>query len=152
MALKSPKVSQWLGVPYPDEECDPFFDQFEAMVQGFESAIFFRKLFDNAVFGGGGTRTWNPGTGLFTWTADFTLMIPHWGLKANVRFGPDGVTRAVNLADGQIAWLRVPQGMTTVINLDFRSGSQLVKERHDELVCLARIGSALHMRSIGEVS
>lgn len=152
MAVKPPKISQWLGVPYPDEECDPFYDQFEAMIQGLEAVAFHDKLARNAVFGGGGTRTWNPSTGLFQWTADFTILVPHWGFKVSVRYGPDAATRAANLADGQLLWVRLPQGMNANATANFVQGSQLVKERHDELVCVARIGSALHMRSIGEVA
>lgn len=152
MAVKTPKVSQWLGVPYPDEECDPFYDQFEAMIQAFEAVTFYDKLSRNAVFGGGGTRSWNPSTGLFQWTDDFSLLVPHWGFRILLRYGPDGTTRAANIAAGQMLWARLPMGMNDNVITNFVHGSQLTKERHDELVCIARVGDALHMRTIGEVA
>jgi|GEM_PF-5944411 len=152
MAIKSPKIMQYLGIPYPDEDCDPFYDQFEAMVQGIERALFFSKVFSNCVFGGGGTRAWDGTTGVFTWTSDFTLMVPQWGYKASLRYGSDNATRYASLFDGQFLVARLPMGMNDNIVLNFIQGSQLDQSRHDEIVLAARIGSKLHLRSIGEVS
>lgn len=153
MAELPPKTSQFLGIKYPEDGCDPYYKHFEEMIlQHMEPIAFFQKMFQNVILGGGGTVVWDGGTGLLTWTADFTLLVPHWGFKTSIVFGPDNTTRAMNLQDAQVAWIRHPMSMNGNVTKNFLSGSQLDKTRHDELVLAARIGSKLWMRSMRELA
>lgn len=152
MTVLAPKISQFLFVPYPDENTDPFYDQFEGMVQAFEKIQFYNKMFANMFVTNGGVRTWNPTTGLFTWTADFLILVPHWGYRVVSSFGPDNATRAAVLQDGQFLFLSMPMSMNANINQNFQIGSQLNVQAHDKFVVAARAGSALYIRNIGELA
>ena len=152
MTVLEPKVSPYLSIPYPDEDSDPFMDAFEGMVLTAEQVMFYNKMFGNMFMAGGGTRTWNPTTGLFTWTSNFTLIVPQWGKKITVSYGPDNLTRAANLQDGQCLVVAVPLALANNVARNFMVQSQLNAQEHDKFVCGTRFGTALYLRSIGELA
>lgn len=152
MTVIDPKISSFLGIPYPDEACDPFYDQFEGAILTIEKILFYQKMFANMIVTNGGTRTWNPVTGLFSWSADFQILVPHWGFRVNAQLGPDNTNRSVILADGQFLFIVMPMQMSANINQNFKIGSQLNVLEHDKFVVAARAGSALYIKNIGELA
>lgn len=151
MAILPPQVTSFLGIQYPSQDCDPNYDQIVAMVVQMETIMFYNKMFNNMWLSAGGTRTWNGGSGLLSWTADFKIPVFHWGYEIKVQYGPDGVTRAAGLADGQALVLSVPQALNGNISLNFQVVSQLDQAAHNQLVCGYRRGSNLYLRGIGEL-
>lgn len=151
MTIIDPKVSQFLGIPYPSEECDPFYDQFEGMILTQEQILFYNKMFGNMFLTGGGTRTWIVGSSSLTWTSDFIVPVPHWGRKITIPYGPDGLTRSATLQDGQALVIKPPMSLSANIALNFQVASQLNVTEHNNFVCGIRIGNAVYLRGIGEL-
>lgn len=149
MAAITPEVSDFLGIPYPAEESDPFYEPFKDMVLTMEQIMLFGKIMMNMFVTGGGTLTWNGTTGLFSWTDLFQIVVPHWGFIINVQFGPDGLNQAAGLQNGQCLVVQVPATMSQNITVNFTIASQLNAQQHNNFVCATRIGSKLYLRNNG---
>lgn len=153
MAVVSPEQSAFLKISYPGEESDPFWDQWVEMVRQMDEAMFMALVLPNLFIAGGGTRTWNGGSGIFTWTTDFTVPVFYWGKKLIVRYGPDAANRAVTLLDGQALVVEVPivlNNDTTVVN--FSVVSQLTQSKRNLWIAGWRNGSVLQLKGIGELT
>lgn len=151
MAIIAPEETSFLGWLYPAEDCDPHYDQLVGLYQQIEKDVLFNRIRSNALVGGGGTRTWNGTTGLLTWTADFVIPILFWGYKISCVYGPDSLTRAANLADGQALVVSLPQSMNGNVTKNFSVVSQLVADP-SLMVCAVRSGSSLYIRGVGELN
>lgn len=152
MTILAPKITPFLNIPYPDEESDPFWDAFEGMVENFEQVVFYNKMFANMIVTNGGIRSWNPTSRLFSWTDDFQILVPHWGFRVRVVNGPDGMTRAAGLQDGQCLIIKMPMQMSGDITTNFTLVSQLNVQEHNNFVVAACAGSALYIKNIGELA
>lgn len=152
MAFVQAEQTALLGISYPGEECDPFWDQFVAMMGQIDRLMFFHQVMNNLLLSGGGTRSWNGGTGIFTWTADFVVPVYFFGRKLNVKFGPDGLTRALVLQDGQAMALSIPSSMSDNTDVNFIVIDQILPANPEIWVAGFRNGSKLVLRGIGEIS
>lgn len=152
MVLKAALKTDYLKITYPDEDCNPFYDQYVQGIKDIEKIIFFTRVFESLMVTAGGTRSWNGVGGLLSWTADFVIPVPFWGRKVNVVYGPDGINRSVALADGQMLVVTMPMGMVANVNKNFEVLSQLDPERSDQFVAAVRVGSAVYIKGIGELT
>ena len=150
--IKTPKESPFLGIPYPDDGCDPFYDQYETQTLAAELVMFYSKMIANSFLGGGGTKSWSPSDGMFSWTTDFSFVVPHYGKKIAIAFGPDGTNRAVGIADGQAVTISIPAILNANATQNLVLLSQLDPTVHNQVVVAMRIGSSLFLRNIGEMT
>lgn len=146
------ETTDLMKIPYPAEDSDPFWDAWVEMMNYIDRAMFFQKIMANLFIGGGGTRSWNGVSGALTWTSDFVIPVYHWGKRILVRFGPDGLTRALNLADGQFLMVTIPASMNADVVVNFEVRSQLDQTQHNQWVAGWRIGDALQLKGIGELT
>lgn len=149
MSILSPETTEFLGIQYPAEDCDPFYDQFVSLVRDLDSILFMRKIMNNLFIGGGGTRSW--GGGVLLWTDDFVIPVYHWGKRILVRYGPDGLTRGAGIQDGQCLVVNIPMSMNGDVVINFSVLDSLDQARHDQWVVGWRYGSALQLKGIGEL-
>lgn len=152
MVVSAPLKTDFLGITYPDEHCDPFYDQYVQGILDTEKVAFFSKIFSQMWITAGGTRSWSGVGGLLTWTQDFVIPVPFWGRKISVVYGPDAATRAVAVADGQLLVITAPMGMAANTTKNFEVISQLDPARHDQFVCGMRVGNVLYLKGIGELT
>ena len=152
MVLKAPLKTDFLQLTYPDENCDPFYDQFVAFITESEAVMYMSKVLSNMWITAGGTRTWNSVGGIFTWTSDFIVPVPYWGYKITVPFGPDAATRTAGLADGNLLIVSVPMSFQSNAVSNFQVVSKLDPNRNDQFVCGMRVGNALYLKGIGELT
>lgn len=143
----------FLGIDYPDENQDPFYESYEAQMQQMDQIIFMQKVMNNLFLSGGGTRTWNGGSGSFSWSADFVIPVFHWGKKINVQFGPDNMNRFVAIPDGSALVVTIPFVMNENITVNFAAPvAQLTQQSHSQWVAGWRYGSVLYLKGIGELT
>ena len=145
------ETMQFLGIRYPSEFEDPFWDAYEAQMQDTDLILFLRKIQNNLFIGAGGTLNWNGGSGVLTWTDDFVIPVFHWGRRILVRYGTDNLTRAVNLLDGQALVVTVPVVMNQDVTVNFSVVSQLTPTAHNQWVAGWRVGSNLQLKGIGQL-
>lgn len=143
--------TQYLGIRYPSEFEDPFWDNYVAQMEDVDQILFHRKIQNNLFIGDGGTLVWSGGTGVLTWTADFVVPVFFWGRKLLVRYGPDNATRAVNLIDGQALVVTVPTVMNGNVIVNFSVANQLDPNLHTQWVAGWRVGSKLQLKGIGQL-
>lgn len=144
------ETTQFLGIRYPSEQADPFWDEYVAQMQDLDVILFHRKIQNNLFIGDGGALAWN-GAGVLTWSADFVVPVFYWGRRVLVRFGPDNLTRAVTLADGQALVVNMPTVMNADVVVNFEVASQLNPAVHNQWVAGWRIGTKLQLKGIGEL-
>lgn len=152
MTITASEVTALLKIPIPGEDCDPFMDAFREYTRVIEDVAFLTKIMSNLMISGGGTRIWATSTGIFTWTADWTIPIYHWGKKISVKFGTDGVTRAVVIPPGSALVVDIPSVMAINLNRNFRVVSQLNQNLNSEWVVGWNNGGVLQLRDIGEIA
>jgi hypothetical protein len=151
MTVVASTLTQFLKYPIPGENSDPFYDQFVALMQQVENWSYINTLARNFFLAGGGTLTWNGGTGIFTWTDDFVLPVFFWGKRLLLRYGPDNSMRAAAIQNGQALVVEIPFTLGTDQVVNFSVVSQLDQNKQNQWVAGWRNGSQLFMHSIGEV-
>lgn len=104
--------TNFLGINYPNENDDPWFDAFVAMMNSLDQRIYALGLCAGPILGGGTvgftTISVSPFNGNFTWTAPFEVVIPGSGFYLEIPFGPDQATPSINLNDGDRVIVNVP--------------------------------------------
>lgn len=137
-----------LKIPYPSENANPWFDSFEDMTNAFDAALYASREDRNIVYSGGGTVTFNSGSGVLAWSANIDIFSPLTGFIWRVAAGN------VTLADGQCCFItlsRAPQTtgvytltVGTIVPSDLNGDSQLlVAWRHGTIVHF-RGGYSIH--------
>lgn len=152
MTVVAAEKTELMGIEYPGEESDPFWDQWVNMMNQIDLNIFMRKIKENLFIAGGGSRTWNGGSGVFSWTQDFCIPVYHWGKRVFVRYGPDGATRGVGLQDGQALVVQLPVIMNSDVTVNFSVVDRLNVNKEEQWVAGWRYGGALQLKGIGELT
>lgn len=145
-------LSQFMRWTVPSEFEDPFWNSYEAQINDQDGSAFLSKMMANMFLTSGGTRTWNSGSGLFTWTADFVVPIFHYGKKISIQYGPDGLTRSANLFEAQALVITLPMVVNDNLVVNFAVASQLSSAAHNQWVAGCRVGSVLQLRGLGELT
>ena len=152
MAVVQPEITSYLKIPIPGENSDPFMNQFREYTRKIEEPIFFNKLFSSLFISAGGTRTWIGVSGILTWTADWEIPMFQYGFKVLVAFGTDGITRTVNLLDGQALVVTIPISIGANRTVNFQVLDTLDPNRNDQWVVGWRNGNTLQLKGIGEIT
>lgn len=152
MTIVSAIPTQFLKLPIPGEDSDPYYDQFVELMNVVEKWSYMNALIRNIFLSGGGTRLWDGMNGIFEWTDDFTVPIFFWGKRLLLRYGPDNASRNFQLQNGQAAVIEIPYviGTDTVVN--FSVVSQLDQTKPNQWVVGWRDGSSLWLHTLGQIT
>ena len=142
----------FLKIFYPSENENPFWEIYQKQMEGLDSILFMQKLMGNMFMSAGGTRTWNGGTGLFSWTQDFKVPVYHYGKVISIVYGNDNITRSVGLQDGECLYIEVPATINANLSMNFKKAAQLDVKKHNQLVLAYRMGASLYLKGIGEIN
>jgi len=100
------------GIPYPDENQDPWYNAFVSMMTQVDETLFAGFEADNIVVLGGGTVSWD-GANL-SWTSGIVVVCPSFGTLETLTTTPSPVA----IADGNFMVLSLTRGATTAVSLD----------------------------------
>lgn len=140
-----------LNIPYPDEEQEEFYNSFVSMMREVERITLMNKIQNALVLGGGGTVSFNSGTGALTWTADFILPVLHYGKKVTIQYGPNFATRQATLSDGSGLYIELPYTMNSDMTTSLLFTNQLDRLNHQQCLLALRIGSKVHIKGMSPI-
>lgn len=80
---------------FPSEEEDPWYDRFVDFIRSLDASGFAAREDRNIILSGGGTISWDTGTGL-TWTSPFRIFSPSTGFFTLLQ------PTTIALADGEV--------------------------------------------------
>lgn len=138
------------SIIYPSENDNPFYTSYKAGMSQIDRLFRTLRMKESMLIGGGGTLAFNSGTGLLTWTADFMAVVPFYGKKITVNYGPDLLTRQATLADGAILVLELPMILSDNKTMQFQTYNQL-PDNIQLWVAGIRIGSKVYFRGLSPV-
>jgi len=142
-------LTDFENIPWPEEDADPFFDDFEAMIQRIDILTHHLKLAKNFFVVGGGTVAWNSGTGVLSWTADFSIPILHYGYSLKIQYGPDNTNRVAAIPDGSCLVVDIPSALQADQTVNAVVTTQLTPLSDTQFVIGYRYGTSLYLRNLG---
>lgn len=115
MAAESPR----LGIPYPSARARSWYEDFVSFVTAVDAALFAALGLPHLLRSGGGTISWNAGTGTLSWGDAFVFSMPttgfQWTLPAGSVIVPDGSFVVFAVTHGVTANVTVAAVVTTTI-------------------------------------
>jgi len=137
-----PKQTRLMGFTFPAPNEEPFQEPFEEGMRQQDVSAYANSENGNLIWSGGGTVSWNSGTGILTWTADINIT----GMSTGPRFA---VLEAgsVSLEDGEVAYFIMPRLLVADVIVElmrsgriFSTGAKL----HDLRLFAVRIGNIVY--------
>lgn len=95
-----------LGLQYPDEGDDPYFDRISSFFAGLDTFIFANMADRNMFLWGGGTLSFNSTSGAVTWTSPLLLIDLVSGFSVTI------AASTITLADGQCAYVDTDRSLS----------------------------------------
>lgn len=134
----------FLGIAYPNQKDDPWFDAFSALMVSLDQRIYALGLCAGPILGGGTvgftTISDSPFNGNLTWTAPFEVVIPGSGFYLEIPFGPDEATPLINLNDGDRVIVNVPVNAASTITAYLGSINGAITSNNADIVGLLTVG------------
>jgi hypothetical protein len=135
-----------LGHTFPSENQDPHYTTLTNFFNQNDVTMWNNRLRSWMILAGGGTLTWNSGTGSLFWTEDFVIKNLNSGFLTRYVFGTDNITREVVINDGQILYGEFSSILTTTQYKNLLVADQLGSI--DNLFVLAfRYGTKLYFQN-----
>lgn len=103
---------------FPNEDEDPWYDGFVEYGEQNDKAMF-GLLSSAAGLIVSPNITWNGGTGRLSWDADFLMPILGSGFLLEIKYGPDGVNRWIDLNDGDKVIVTCPVISSANVSANF---------------------------------
>lgn len=131
-------------IPYPSEQRDPWFDDFERMIRDIDLKLFASWEDRNIFVMGGGTFTWNSVTNTLSWTGlvEFTSSVV--GFLWNVEAG------SLTINDGEFVFFQAVRAPTSNTTVSFLIGTKVpannTQSANDAVMFAVRRGSKLYCR------
>lgn len=144
------EYSTFLRIPYPEENQDPFWDTWKSFVQELDKHVYMAKVKSNLMLLGGGTVTFDSGTGVLEWTEDFTIPYLETGYKLVVSYGPTDGFRQATLSDGEILYVEIPYAMAQDVTVQCYVASTL-DGASDKWVLGVRSGDHFYFKGKEEI-
>lgn len=107
MAAESPR----LGIPYPSDRGRSWYEDFVAFVTAVDAALFAALGLPHLLRSGGGTLSWNAGTGVLSWDEAFVFSMPTTGFQWTLPAG------SVTIPDGSFVVFAVTHGVTANVSV-----------------------------------
>lgn len=99
---------QW---SYPARDDDPWYEKFDQLVTAQDSSGYASREDRHLTFSGGGTVSFDAGTGLVSWDEDLEILSPIAGFKITM------IAANFNLADGEVAYINLARSPTQNVTL-----------------------------------
>jgi streptogramin lyase len=129
--------------PYPEENEDPFWESFIAMIQAMDASVYASREDKNHVLTDGGTISWNAALGLLSWSADIGIQAATTGFVCNVP--GTGLGSSITLADREFLYVQLTRGPQSTQALTPQKASKL-PAGDDYLVLAYRSGTRVYWR------
>jgi hypothetical protein len=132
-----------IPIPYPAPDSNPWDTLFTQMVLAIDATTYCPREDRNIIIFGGGTMSWDAGTGVLSWTGEIDLFASVTGHLWGIAPG------SVNLLDGQIFYItiaRAPQNnaiYTPIVGYTTPNEP----DGDDQLLIGLRKGSVVHFRN-----
>lgn len=131
-----------LLLPYPDQNSNPFFAVFQAMVLAIDASLYTPREDRNILIFGGGTMSFSASSGVLTWSAPVNLFASVTGHNWIIPTGN------VVLQDGELFYItvaRAPQSNTTYTP---KVGAFTPNQPNgdNQILIGLRVGSVVHFR------
>jgi len=137
--------SIFFKTPYPNEDTDPWTDEFANFVQQLDNQIFGLLSSAGSVLIPPTTITFNPSNGRLEWNDDFEMPILGSSFFLKIKYGPDGVNRWIDLADGDKLIVTVPLTSSENINANFGKISGKVNPFAGLFIAGVRRGASVYL-------
>ena len=137
-----PNLTPLNDFPYPVENEDPFFTTYKSGEVARDVAHWATADNGNLVFSGGGTFSWNSGTGTLTWSSTVSIS----GFTTN--FSATIASGSVVLQDGERAFFTMPRKPASAVAVTLTRGSRIYKagtRLHDLRLFAARTGDVIYL-------
>jgi hypothetical protein len=138
--------SDKLGLIYPGEYQDPFWDIWQAFIGQLDSILYSAGEDPNLYLRGGGEVTLDTGTDELTWTEDFELLNMLTGGKVTIE-----ASTLSGFEDGKIAYITVSRPVTgakvATLAVADTIGTPSDKTGTARVFIVLRTGSALYLRN-----
>jgi hypothetical protein len=129
------------GWPYPEENQDPFYDAFSAMVAAQDASVYALREVKDLLVMKGGTVSFVASSGLLTWSAAIELNSASTGFKWTIPAG------SVNLNDGDYVYITLVHNPITNLNVATAVAAQLPGSNPDNTIILGlRNGDRVYFR------
>jgi hypothetical protein len=138
-------TTPFLSLPFPARDQDPWYDTFEAFVQGVDSFGLNVRDHRNLLLLGGGTITWSAGFEL-TWTAP--IQVRHL-LKGGLTGTVPVPIESIFLNDGELLYLRIVNAPTQNYQPTLEIAMGPLPQRDNALALAYRFGDTLWVNTIG---
>jgi len=142
MSEKTPFVEH----PYPSEDTDPWFSDFEGFAEALDGADYATREDRHLIFSGGGTVSWDGATGVLDWTADIQILAAITGRLWTIP-GPDSVT--LDAASGVIFYTILNRAPSLNTNVAPSAGNTVpgLANGNEALGLAVRVGNDLYLRT-----
>jgi len=125
--------------PYPSQDQDPWFEQFETMVQEMDSSGAASREDRQTVMGEGGDVSFDASAGLLSWSAALEIYAPIKGVKSSL------AAQGVNIAHGEALYVELTRYPTDNQTLTAVVSSQ-VPSRDEAFVICVRNNDTIYFR------
>lgn len=111
--------TRFFNTPYPNEDADPWFEDFQQYTEQIDNQIFGLLSTAGSILIPPSSISFNPSLGRLTWNDDFVMPILGSTHFLNIKFGPDNTNRWIDLNDGDKIIVSVPLASSENINANF---------------------------------
>jgi hypothetical protein len=125
---------QW---PFPAKDEDPWYERFEQMVTGQDTSGYASREDRHLTFSGGGTVSFDAGTGLVTWSGDIEILSPIAGFKIVV------TATSITLDDGEVGYINLTRSPTQNLSVSPAVASTAPNTDNAYTLCV-RNGDAIY--------
>ena len=131
-----------LGLVYPNDQNRNYYATFVALVNALDLGIYSRVEDANLIFSGGGTFSWNAGTGVLSWSSTIDILSPVVGKNWTVAAG------SATLADGQVAFVTLSRAPSVNTSVTIEVADNLSSVHYNlGLLLFHRRGTVLYCRT-----
>ena len=127
--------------PYPEDREQPFFTSYKAGELARDASHWAHSENHNLVFAGGGTWTWDAGTGVLSWTED--VLVLGFTTKQFMTIPAQSIV----VEDGEVVFFNVLRLLQTPTNATLETAATIGKagvRLHDLMLFAARVGDVIY--------
>jgi hypothetical protein len=135
-----PSHTPKLNMTYPSRTENPFYTSLESFITAVDRHLFASNEDRSLIFLGGGTLSWDAGTGEFSWSEDIQVITPTTGKLQTL------AASSLTVTEGSMMLLSLTRGATTAISLTATTGSYAAATA-SALVFAYRNGDELVLRT-----
>jgi len=129
-----------MGFVFPSENQDPYYDGLVEFYSQIDAAAYAAREDRSIILHGGGTVTFDAGTGTLAWSSDIDLFSPITGFAWRIAAG------TLTLEDGQLCYVNITRAPSRVLNVELLRGTQIPSSNQGLIIGIRR-GTAVYFRN-----